>query len=637
MGLKEIVANLSDKLTEKISNLLTRNKTPQLPEGQTVATFGANTSEYDPDRTMPIITIDTITGVIFDDEIFQRFMNFEQNMQVFKGARKEDIAEAVKIYVEFMADKGGKFDKKQQKNINKILSYLPKEVVNQKTVFKQYDGIDKNMLYNTAIGIVSEDDKLRRFLECQRIWQTYNGIPQEVISDYITSELYSFTSRITPNDQMRRNIGFICEKENTKKVAYRMNPQFPINEDFENAVFSAVKPTNDPVEYAFNLYNELNKLVKYNPEFFARDQKIQYDEFAKAIYSQRIDEVTLQKNGLVCKQWAELYAYFLEKSGIEAYVVGQGLHKSVKAYTGATIIEADATNQTMSVDDPSRLTDLTRCKLGVRPAGFKAHEFDINEMVGKDLNTITLNYDIGSFSSFKDNELLTDIINHIPSNVDLTSTIMGLNDPKSIQGSIMKKNAFISGMLKKANLDNMDSIGYLNHLFHNTLTSIERRFESLENIFYKDVGGDCKMVPIIAFNKSGIENSQEKEDFVYFEFDQDSHEIKPVSRDFLITKVVMGEYVQGRGKGDNRSIPGLPELTNREYINRVRQLWRSQGVQIPNLPTIEPINVQNQVKPNDSNQQNKWQVNNAQMQAKEQELRKRDTEELPIVDDGDER
>ena len=135
----------------------------------------------------------------------------------------------------------------------------------------------------------------------------------------------------------------------------------------------------------------------------------------------------------------------------------------------------------------------------------------------------------------------------------------------------MKKISFISDMLKGASLDNMDSIGYLNHLFHCTLNSDERQRAKNTNAFYKNLyTNDCDMVPIISINVAQDIANPKQEDFLFFEFVQDTHEIKPISREKIIEKVVSFEYVQGRGKHDNVVIPGIPEITDKQFLYQAR-------------------------------------------------------------------
>lgn len=558
-------------LLDKIRNLISGSKRKSLP-------ISSSFNKTDIDKTMPFITIDAIASLISDQEVFNRFMHFDQNRQYFEGLTPEFVAEAVKTYVDFMNDKGAKFDRKSLKRIKQIEGVLPKEQRESKEIFVQYPGINKAALYNTAISIISNPQGFNQYLECQRTGSSYNGIPFNVLSDYISTELHTFTRRIATNNEVESNIGFLMNKDrNIKDNTYRVNPQLQINPDFERAVLGAIQPTNDPAEFALQLYNELNKRVKYNPSFFALDQDLT-NQFAHDIYYQPFETVNLQNNSLICKQWSELYAYFLEKNGFEAYVCGGGKHKNVKAYYGTILIEADATNQTTSPSDPSRLTDLTRSKLGVRPAGFKAYEFYRDKQTTRNLSTIQLNYDIGDFSKNQGaNEQLLEIMNLIDEDRDLTDVIMGLNNPNDRVGTIMKKISFISDMLKGASLDNMDSIGYLNHLFHCTLNSEERQRAKNTNAFYKNLyTNDCDMVPIISINVAQDMANPKQEDYLFFEFVQDTHEIKPISREKLIEKVVRGEYVQGRGKHDNVSIPGIPEITDTQFINQARLRGNNQ-------------------------------------------------------------
>ena len=556
-------------LIDRIRNLI-RGKEPL----QLSATTQFNTTDID--KTMPFITIGSIQALLDDRDVFDRFMHFDKNQDFFKGLTPDFIAEAVKEYVDFMEDKGMKFDRKVQKRITKIEKVLPEEQRNQKPNYVHYKNINKTVLYNTAIAIATRPDQFKAFLEAQRTGQLYNNIPVGILSQYMSTELLDFAERFATNRDFERNLRFVRDKEQiVKQGSYRMNPEFRINPDFERSVYASIKQTNDPAEYALQLYNELNKRVKYNPSFFALDQDLT-DQFAHDIYYKNFGETSLENNSVICKQWSELYAYMLEKSGFEAYVCGKGKHKNVKAYYGTMRIDADATNQTTSPDDPSRLTDLTRSKLGVRPAGFYAYDFSGYKPVTRNLDTIRLDYDVASYSQGHGlDEQITEIINHIDDGRDLTSLIMGLNDRTSEVGNIIKGIAFISDMLKGSKLDNLDSVAYLNCLFHSNPALYDSGRVKCTNAFYENLyTNDCNMVPILSVNQAQDASQARAEDYLYFEYIQETHDIRPISREKLIEKVVSGKYLQGRGKDDKVIVPGLPEITDQKYIRETRDRAR---------------------------------------------------------------
>ena len=210
------------KLLDKIRNLISGTKQKALP-------ISSSFNKTDIDKTMPFITIDAITSLISDQEVFNRFMHFDQNKQYFEGLTPEFVAEAVKTYVDFMNDKGAKFDRKSLKRIKQIEGILPEEQRDSKEIFVQYPGINKTALYNTAISIISNPQGFNQYLECQRTGSPYNGIPFNVLSEYISTELFTFTRRIATNSDVENNIGFLMNKDrNVKNNTYRINPQLQI-------------------------------------------------------------------------------------------------------------------------------------------------------------------------------------------------------------------------------------------------------------------------------------------------------------------------------------------------------------------------------------------------------------------------
>ena len=65
-------------LLDKIRNLISRSKSKALP-------ISTSFSKTDIDKTMPFITLDAITSLIGNQEVFDRFMHFDQNRQYFEG------------------------------------------------------------------------------------------------------------------------------------------------------------------------------------------------------------------------------------------------------------------------------------------------------------------------------------------------------------------------------------------------------------------------------------------------------------------------------------------------------------------------------------------------------------------------
>ena len=116
------------ELLDKIRNLISGSKRKSLP-------ISTSFNKTDIDKTMPFITIDAITSLISNQEVFDRFMHFVQNREYFDGLTPEFVAESVKSYVDFMNDKGAKFDRKSLKRIKQIESILPKEQRKNKEIF----------------------------------------------------------------------------------------------------------------------------------------------------------------------------------------------------------------------------------------------------------------------------------------------------------------------------------------------------------------------------------------------------------------------------------------------------------------------------------------------------------------------
>lgn len=140
---------------------------------------------------------------------------------------------------------------------------------------------------------------------------------------------------------------------------------------------------------ALKLYNNLNEVVEYSPEFLAFNQDLSM-EFIKRIYDMSINKINLTDNQVTCKNWSFLYAFFLNKHNIPCVVNNSGVHYSIYLKEEGYLFNVDATTVNKDEQDNLKMDDLTRSKLGLRPNGFRALVVD-DEIGVKKVNV----YDLG--------------------------------------------------------------------------------------------------------------------------------------------------------------------------------------------------------------------------------------------------
>ena len=543
------------KILDFIKNLISRNKTPLL-----------NEANIDMDRTARIIKIDAIEEIIHDPETFKNFMNYENHRVEFGyNIDKIDYVLAINDYVEFMNNNGSGFNKTENKRINKILK--PYKFTNKETAknIELYAGSKREDLYNEAIKILKNEEEFKKYIENRS--ETYINKP--ILERYISNEFENLYQRIEfPVEEIKR-FYYIQDRANTyenstrRDLDYRDLSSYRIRPDFERAVMQDIPKGLSGTELAFQIYNELNKRVKYDSAFFALGQDLN-NSFAKSIYYGSIENVGTSNNGVVCKTWAELYAYFLEKNGLDAYVEKKGKHMYVIAYDGTNKIKADATNQTNSFDDTSRLTDLVRCKIGARPAGFQVFSYeDLENDIAKDMKIVQSDYEDVDYSKFQNSEELNELMELIDDKRDLSSLTFGLEQKQDSVENIITKITYINDLMKKTRLDNMDSIGYLGHLFNSILNKDELKRASLCNSLYEHLYTDCRIIPMISIYKGKFGENGEKLDedaYLFLTYDERQYQLKNVSKEKILDDIST-HTIERIKKGDGyKKIEGIPEI-----------------------------------------------------------------------------
>lgn len=140
-----------------------------------------------------------------------------------------------------------------------------------------------------------------------------------------------------------------------------------VNEELYNSIIKEVKQVPNKMALAIELYKALNKRVIYDELYSA------FKDDLKFVKNKSIEDVTLENNEIICTIWAELYATILRKNNIDAVVSGT-THKYVIFCADNHFIKADATENIRNEQDSSRLTDLVRAKLDIRPYHLHIYE-----------------------------------------------------------------------------------------------------------------------------------------------------------------------------------------------------------------------------------------------------------------------
>lgn len=420
-------------ILDKLKSLLKKNQYLQLNE---------KNEEFN--RTAPIITIDTIEAIINDDEVYQKFIKCDNVQEIFlSSVTKPDYIKAVYDYANFMQQRGKQFSKENLKRIKKMTGHKFK---NSKYINKSVEGYN---LQDIALDIIRDENAFDLFVNMNDNEGTFCGFSKLQIEQYIKTNLAQFfqKSLIKLNEESNKRLNIIEEIYDIKSKSYTIDLSLyeQINEEFEKSIIQEIPIDADKEIVMEQIYCNLNKILGYDQNFFSMNQDFSND-FTNKLYNKSLKECSEDKK-VTCKSWAELYTYFLKKNGIDAYINQNGEHKYVTIINDCKMITADATNLTQSKIDKTRMSDLTRAKLGIKPAGLKVRDLKTN---------IVSQIDVQSQKQFtiNDNELnnVSELIDLIGDNRNYTSELFDINS-NSDNKSILQELSIINNILKDSKLN----------------------------------------------------------------------------------------------------------------------------------------------------------------------------------------
>lgn len=186
---------------------------------------------------------------------------------------------------------------------------------------------------------------LINFVEKKRILENYL-LPEIALNRYI--ELYSFKQ--IDYESINK-----YEKTNDDyNNGISISEIIKLDPALEHAVLSDMNPTYSLLEKAIYIYYKLCELLTYDQEYYAANQKGEEAESHCDI--NRINNITLENNEVVCYEFIAIYSYFLRHLGIKYTVdnavqdeYGKG-HSTISFKVGEFLITVDPTRSILSND-----------------------------------------------------------------------------------------------------------------------------------------------------------------------------------------------------------------------------------------------------------------------------------------------
>ena len=555
------------KVPDYIWNLINREVNPHLESGKRYDDIGFSTRE-------PHILVDAIFSIVEDEETFNKFMRSNDGDECLGKLSKADVAKVTKRFMELMKYLGAELTDVEEKRLSVIEEFIePEKNISELPRLEKYDQSYSKVLFTEAMKILKSRQEIEEFMCCQQNDKQYNGFSPHIIYKYIVEDLIHFLGPIAISDQIYKSIEcFSLKKHRLTADAKRVDSARKLNPEFEESIFQAINEDDSPDKMAFDIYTAFNSRVRYDNNVLALGIDMSNQSIVD-IYEKRIEEITKENNDVSCKSWAEAYAYLLAQKGFEAYVVGARIHRKVVAFKGTAAIEADGTAFGTKKGDELSLNDIVRSKLGVRPEAFVAYTFDGESHAIDSIDTLKMSYDEERVhDASKEFEDVKKQIIQLASQEgkNLSGCITALENPQSTLHSAIKKILFVNQMLNEASLDSSGEVAYARYISDSILSDEETKILSVNYNFFKGFlfpASDCIRTPIISIN---LGDPNTEENYIYFLLDHESHSFQPISKQEIEKRVVSGMLSSGIGIIKEGSVPGMPYITDLDWVVRAR-------------------------------------------------------------------
>lgn len=209
---------------------------------------------------------------------------------------------------------------------NQIMDYVSYEKYREKTQNNNYDIVIDGKNYKIPIMLIYQfmDLDNESFNNVISASNGINGIPLAHFL-YAVSKYYE-DNKIEENYLVNEDLkGRLKEIKSSEKVDVQMLnkyldtndsilEQMKVNIELQDLILSDISPEFNDLEKAIYVYIKMCKVLTYDEEFYAVNQKGPLSEKHKTI--DNVANISLANNKVVCYEFDAIYSYFLNKLGI---------------------------------------------------------------------------------------------------------------------------------------------------------------------------------------------------------------------------------------------------------------------------------------------------------------------------------
>lgn len=393
---------------------------------------------------------------------------------------------------------------------------------------KEINGIPKEYFIYAAFKFFRENKALEEYLMPDIVANRYRdiGTLQKI-------DLQAINKHLTTTDTKYQNI--------------------KIDSNLEHEIISGIPENTTDLEKAIYIYIKMCKLLTYDEEYYAVNQKGVATEKHKS--TDYVSSITLENNKVVCFEFNLIYSKLLNQLGIhfrsdyknmvgEAYGAG---HANLEFRSGKFLVSADSVTSILQ-------GDIMQAKLNQPLVGLKC--VNRNQQTQQEFKqSLTKMYQLiaqqeKSLSERKPVEHIQTLAELLEEYSHITNNIQDISLNERLSILVSKVNS--TGMV------GIDSLSYVLQLRKILFTEEQRKnnigVTIVRNNEPFEEGKVAMASAIFTLNGQNFEENPEQNVYYYF---NPNHELVPIAKEELQTKFNDGklEYVE---KDDPR-IPGIIE------------------------------------------------------------------------------
>lgn len=228
-----------------------------------------------------------------------------------------------------------------EERYNQLMNYVSYEKYKEKTQNDNYEIVIDGKIYKIPVMSIYQfmDLNLESFNNAILAGNDINGIPSSHFL-YAVSKYYEdnkIDENYLVNEELKNRLKEIksSEKVDVQMVNKYLDTndslleQIKVNIELQDLILSDISPEFNDLEKAIYVYIKMCKVLTYDEEFYAVNQKGPLSEKHKTI--DNVANISLTNNKVVCYEFDAIYSYFLNKLGINykhfvGTVDGNGKH-----------------------------------------------------------------------------------------------------------------------------------------------------------------------------------------------------------------------------------------------------------------------------------------------------------------------